>query len=478
MLGKRWIQLPEKIRVFNVDGMANKTAWITHVVELEFRIAGKEFRENFMISGIGDEEMILGLPWLWYHNPQINWETGEIQFLPCRRIQIKRFRGVLDNTNLEVLIGAKITASQEMAHQQQVVKKNIDELIPKYLLGYRDRFEKGKAEQFPPSRTYDHVIDLKLDFVPRNCKLYLLSPAEQIEQDKFLEENLWKEYIRKSKSLMASPFFFIAKKEQGALQPTQDYRALNEGTVKNAYPLPLIPELLDKLKGAMVFMKLNLRNGYNNVRIKDGDQWKAAFKTNRGLFEPTVMFFGLSNSPATFQAFMNDILSDFIDEGWCVVYMDDILLFSKDQTEHRERTERLMHRLKKHDLFLKPEKCEFDVTEVVFLGMVIRPNYITMNPVKLAGIADWELPQTVRGARILGIRELLQEVHREICAVDKTDERPTAKESEVRLELRVSNSLRSPQSEISFGTNTRHARCRQTLLYRSRRFQMGNRHCS
>ncbi|ESK81397.1 reverse transcriptase-rnase h-integrase [Moniliophthora roreri MCA 2997] len=135
---------------------------------------------------------------------------------------------------------------------------------------------------------------------------------------------------------MASSFFFVAKKEKGALQPMQDYRELNKGTVKNAYPLPLISELLDKLKGAMAFTKLDLRNGYNNVRIKDGDQWKAVFKTNRGLFEPTVMFFRLSNSPATFQAFMNDILSDFIDKGWCVVYMDDILLFSKDQTEHRE----------------------------------------------------------------------------------------------------------------------------------------------
>uniref|UniRef100_A0A0W0F642 Putative reverse transcriptase-rnase h-integrase n=1 Tax=Moniliophthora roreri TaxID=221103 RepID=A0A0W0F642_MONRR len=199
---------------------------------------------------------------------------------------------------------------------------------------------------------------------------------------------------------MASPFFFVAKKEKGALRPTQDYRELNKGTIKNAYPLPLISELLDKLKGATVFTKLDLRNGYNNVRIKDGDQWKAAFKTNRRLFKPTVMFFGLSNSPATFQAFMNNILSDFIDEGWCVVYMDDILLFSKDQTEHRERTKQLMCRLQTHDLFLKPEKCKFDVTEVVFLGMVIWPGYIAMDPVKLAGIAEWEPLQTVKGVRM------------------------------------------------------------------------------
>ncbi|ESK83217.1 hypothetical protein Moror_3287 [Moniliophthora roreri MCA 2997] len=143
-----------------------------------------------MISGIGDEDMILGLPWLCYHNLQIDWETGEMKFLPKRKLQIKKFTGVLDNTSEEVLIGAKITASQELAHQQQEVKKKIDELIPSYLLGYQDHFEKGKAERFPPSRSYDHAIELQPDFVPRNCKLYLLSPVEQKEQDKFLEENL------------------------------------------------------------------------------------------------------------------------------------------------------------------------------------------------------------------------------------------------------------------------------------------------
>uniref|UniRef100_A0A0W0FHU8 Putative reverse transcriptase-rnase h-integrase n=1 Tax=Moniliophthora roreri TaxID=221103 RepID=A0A0W0FHU8_MONRR len=319
--------------------------------------------------------------------------------MPKRRIQIKRFRGVLDTNPAEVLIGAKITASQELAHQQQEVIKEIDELIPSYLQGYRDHFKKKKAECFLPSQSYNHAIKLKPDFIPRNCKLYPLSPNEQKEQDKFLEENLQKGYIQKSKSPMASPFFFVAKKEKGMLWPTQDYRELNKGTIKNTYPLPLISDLLDKLKGAKIFTKLDLRNGYNNVWIKDGDQWKAAFKTNQGLFKPTVMFFGLSNSPATFQAFMNDILSKFINEGWCVVYMDDILLFSKDKEEHQERTERLMRQIRNHDLYFKPEKCEFNVQQVIFLGMVIQPNYVAMDPVKLAEIAEWEPPKMVKGVR-------------------------------------------------------------------------------
>ena len=133
---------------------------------------------------------------------------------------------------------------------------------------------------------------------------------------------------------MASPFFFVAKKD-GGLRPCQDYHYLNEGTVKNAYSLPLISELVDKLSQATIFTKLDLRNSYNNVRIWEGDQWKAAFTTNRGLFEPNVMFFGMTNAPATFQHMMNDIFKD-LQGVYIVVYLDDILIFSPDRETHVE----------------------------------------------------------------------------------------------------------------------------------------------
>ena len=128
-----------------------------------------------------------------------------------------------------------------------------------------------------------HKIELKDGFVPKSFKNYNLTPIEQIELDKFLKENLEKGYIRPSQSPMASPFFFVNKKEAGKLRPCQDYRYLNDWTIKNAYPLPLISEIIDKLKGAKYFTKLDVRWGYNNIRIKEGDEWKAAFKTNRGL---------------------------------------------------------------------------------------------------------------------------------------------------------------------------------------------------
>uniref|UniRef100_A0A0W0FMM1 Reverse transcriptase domain-containing protein n=1 Tax=Moniliophthora roreri TaxID=221103 RepID=A0A0W0FMM1_MONRR len=198
---------------------------------------------------------------------------------------------------------------------------------------------------------------------------------------------------------MVSPFFFVGKKEKEKLWPMQDYRRLNHGTVKNVYPLPLISNLIDKLKDATIFSKLDLHNGYNNVRIKDGDQWKAAFKTNRGLFEPTVMFFGLMNSLATFQAFMDNVLQDFMAEEWCLVYMDDILIYSETEEQHQTQTKQLLQRLKEQDLYLKLHKCRFNVCEIDFLGLIIRPGHMAMDPVKLSRISNWPAPKTVTGVR-------------------------------------------------------------------------------
>jgi hypothetical protein len=228
----------------------------------------------------------------------------------------------------DIWINAKGTKSTEI--QIEINKKKetvtVEEQIPKEFHEFLDVFSEEKAARFPEPRTWDHKIELKETFIPKSFKTYNLTPEEQLEADKFIKENLEKGYIRPSQSPMATPFFFVKKKD-GKLRPCQDYRYLNEHTVKNAYPLPLISELLDKLKGARRFTKLDVRWGYNNVRIRDGDQWKAAFKTNRGLFEPTVMFFGMCNSPATFQAMMDDIFSDMIDEGIVIIYMDDIFIF-------------------------------------------------------------------------------------------------------------------------------------------------------
>jgi Reverse transcriptase (RNA-dependent DNA polymerase) len=216
--------------------------------------------------------------------------------------------------------------------------------------------------------------------------------------DKFLKENLEKGYIRPSQSPMASPFFFVSKKD-GKLRPCQDYRYLNDWTVKNSYPLPLVLEIMDKLKGAKYFTKLDVCWGYNNVRIRKGDKWKAAFKTNKGLFKPTVMFFGMCNSPATSQAMIDDIFMTMINNRLVIVYMDDILIFADTKEELERITKLVLETLREHDLFLKVKKCEFCETRIEYLGMIIEEGRISMDTVKLGGIRDWPVPTMLKQTR-------------------------------------------------------------------------------
>jgi transposase InsO family protein len=299
-----------------------------------------------------------------------------------------------------IWLNAKMTISNELHIKHDAKKKDLplSEQIPSAYHDYLNVFDEQKAGRFPESRIWDHKIEMKPDFVPKSFKTYNLTPAEQLELDNFLKENLEKGYIRPSQSPMASPFFFVNKKD-GKLRPCQDYRYLNDWTIKNAYPLPLISEIMDKLKGAKVFTKFDVRWGYNNIRIKEGDEWKAAFKTNKGLFEPTVMFFGLCNSPATFQAMMDHAFADMIDEGILICYMDDILIYAEDETALENYTKRVLKRLQEHDLFLKPTKCEFAKRKIEYLGMVIEEGKVSMDPGKVKGIQDWPVPTTVKQVR-------------------------------------------------------------------------------
>ena len=194
-------------------------------------------------------------------------------------------------------------------------------------------FTKEDFDILPEHRQWDHAIELIPGSEPKSLKVYPLSLVEQKELDSFLEENLHTGQIRLSKSPMAASVFFI-KKKNGSLRLVQDYRALNSMMVKNKYSLPLISELVLQLRGARYFTKLDICWGFNNVCIKPGDEWKAAFQTNRGLFEPLVMFFGMTNNLATFQTMINNIFRDLIAEGIMVVYLDNILIFTKMEEEH------------------------------------------------------------------------------------------------------------------------------------------------
>ena len=191
---------------------------------------------------------------------------------------------------------------------------------------------------------------------------------------------------------MAAPMFFIKKKD-GSLCLVQDYHALNAVTVKNKYPLPLISELVSQLRGAQYFTKLDVRWGFNNICIKPRDEWKAAFRTNHGLFEPLIMFFGMTNSPTTFQTMMNDVFRTIIAEGIVVVYLDNILIFTKTEEKHERVVQRVLEILTEHKLFLYPEKCEFHWKQIEYLGVVISENKVAIDPVKVARVCEWPIPE-------------------------------------------------------------------------------------
>jgi hypothetical protein len=209
--------------------------------------------------------------------------------------------------------------------------------------------------------------------------------------DAFLEEALATGRIRQSKSPLGAPVFFIKKKD-GKLRFVQGYQALNAITRKNLYPLPLIDDLIHWLKDAHYFTKLDICWGYNNICICKGDKWKAAFRTNRGLFEPLVTYFSLTNSPATFQMMMNKIFQNLITEGIVSVYLNDILIFTNSMEEHRQITRLVLDRMREHKLYLWPEKCEFEQTRIEYLSVIISHNKVEMDPVKIAGVADWLTP--------------------------------------------------------------------------------------
>jgi hypothetical protein len=163
-------------------------------------------------------------------------------------------------------------------------------------------------------------------------------------------------------------------------------------TRKNQYPLPLIDDLIHQLKDTRYFTKLDIHWGYNNIRIREGDEWKATFRTNRGLFEPLVMYFGLTNCLATFQMMMNKIFQDLITEGIVSVYLNDILIFTNLLEEHHQTTCLVLDCMREHKLYLQPEKCEFEKTKIEYLGVIISHNKVEMDLVKIAGVADWPMP--------------------------------------------------------------------------------------
>ncbi|KAJ1593268.1 hypothetical protein NDA11_006650 [Ustilago hordei] len=273
--------------------------------------------------------------------------------------------------------------------------------IPKPYQHLRDVFDEVEADKLPHHTEHDLHLELIEGGKPPQGPLYLKGPKEMSELRRYLDENLEKGFIRPSKSPARSPVLFVPKKD-GGLRLCVDYRGLNEITIKNRAPLPLIEEQLFLLRKARIYTKLDLRAAYNLIRVAKGDEWKTAFGTQLGLYEYLVMPFGLANAPAHFQSFINVIFRDIIGV-YVVVYLDDFLIFSDTEEAHVKHVTEVLTRLRSNRLFAKLSKCEFHTKTVEFLGYIIKPTGIEMDPEKIRTVKEWPMPASIHDIqRFLG----------------------------------------------------------------------------
>ena len=280
---------------------------------------------------------------------------------------------------------------EEVAKLETETKKLVPEKFHKQI----KVFGKKQSERMPTRKMWDYAIEVKEGFILRKGKVYPLSREEREEVREFVKEQLRKGYIQLSKSPQMAPVFFIGKKDEKK-RMMQDYKYLNEWMVKNNYPLPLILDVLEKIGIKKVFTKIDLRWEYNNVWIKEEDEWKAVFITPEGSFEPMVMFFRLTNSPATFQAMINELLRDLINTRKVAAFIDDVIVGMETEEGHDKLVAEVIRRLEENNLYVKLEKYRQKVREVGFLGVVIGPEEIKMEEEKVKGVLEWLTPKCVK----------------------------------------------------------------------------------
>ncbi|QRW23760.1 Retrotransposable element Tf2 protein [Rhizoctonia solani] len=352
------IDLPQPRTVTMLDGSSPQAGKIWKKVHLTFLFDGKRMTETFLICNTGSHAAILGIKWLENHNPEIDWNSRTLSFphTPPEHIAI--------------------------AEEEEADKTPLEGVPSKYHQ-YAKVFGEEEFNKLPPHRHYDIGIELTEEG-PLNSPLYSMTDAESATLKDWLRDKL----------------------KAGKIRP--NYRRLNNWTKKNVYPLPRPDDLMAQLCGAKVFTKLDLRWGYNNVRVKEGDEWKTAFCTKYGLYESLVMTFGLTNAPAAFQHFMNELFKDLLDV--CVIiYLDDILIYSKDDATHTQHVHEVLRRLMENQLFCKASKCTFHVTSVEYLGIIVLDKGFSLDKLKIQAVQEWPTPTKVKEVQsFLGFANFLR----------------------------------------------------------------------
>ncbi|KAD6796253.1 hypothetical protein E3N88_07149 [Mikania micrantha] len=345
---------------------------------------------------LGSFDIIVGMDWLSSHRVEVICSEKLLRIpLPSDRVlEVKGDQAKRSVKIISCIKARKCLQKQCIAFLAHVVEKEKDKKkiqdVP-VVKEYPEVFPED-LPGLPPVRPVEFRIDLIPGATPVAKSPYRLAPSEKQELSNQLQELLDKGFIRPSYSPWGAPVLFVKKKDE-SFRMCIDYRELNKLTIKNRYPLPRIDDLFDQLQGAQYFSKIDLRSGYHQLRVQDEDIPKTAFRTRYGHYEFMVMPFGLTNAPAVFMDLMNRVCKPYLDQ-FVIVFIDDILIYSKTKTEHEQHLRKILELLREKKLYAKFSKCEFWLREVQFLGHVVNSEGIHVDPAKIEAIKNWDTPKT------------------------------------------------------------------------------------
>ncbi|BBN69306.1 transposable element gene [Prunus dulcis] len=378
--------------IFHVDTVYSDSAVLVGDVCLEADLIPLE------MVGL---DVILGMDWLVKHHASVDCFRKEVLLRSPGRPEVTFYgeRRVLPSSLISVLMATRLLRKGCSGYLAHIVDSRTQELkledIP-VVRDFPDVFP-DDLPGLPPHREIEFTIELIPGTNPISQAPYRMAPAELKELKVQLQELVDKGFIRPSFSPWGAPVLFVKKKD-GTMRLCVDYRQLNKVTVRNKYPLPRIDDLFDQLRGAKVFSKIDLRSGYHQLRIKEEDVPKSAFRTRYGHYEFLVMPFGLMNAPAAFMDLMNRVFRRYLDR-FVIVFIDDILVYSKSQKAHMKHLELVLKTLRRKKLFAKFSKCQFWLDRVNFLGHVISADGVYVDPQKVEAVVNWPQPTSVTEVR-------------------------------------------------------------------------------
>ncbi|KAI1003433.1 hypothetical protein K3495_g4771 [Podosphaera aphanis] len=399
---------PETVRV--VDRRQSSSGHITLEIDLQLQLGSHSERLTFQVTRIARYHIILGKSWLSKLDPEIKWSNNVVSFTSpfCQETCLVSSPVSTYSISTSTIPSLEDVTPLSISALLKCSKRWDSQIFSVSIKKFGDYSEERQNPESEESADPRQKIPLPFhEFLSRNSdrhntetsfKALVLHVEHGIRSHKTVpERKLEKGFIEPSTSSFASPVLFV-KKPGGGLCFCVDYRALNAITRKNVHPLPRIDDSLRQLLDAKIFTRLDLRGAYNQIRIKPGDEPKTAFRTRSGLYQYKVMPFSLTNAPATCQQFVNDVLREYLDI-FVVVYLDGIQIHSKTAAQHEDHVRKVLQKLQQYDIFCKPEKCEFGVKSTTFLGFVVSPQGLSMDPTKFQTIEEWKPPTNVRGVQ-------------------------------------------------------------------------------